>query len=158
MKCLLVIAALLTVVSNVSAAPTDVPLAVLCDNSRDAEMIPPDLSDFNRYGGIYRHVTLTYVPAISLKRVHVEPILTVEGKASVEIRARLFNPKSLNGDVELKHEISDQIEVAYQTAVWGKPTKLELKEIARKDGTTTIKASVSSDGLITKLLNLNNPG
>ena len=33
-----------------------IPLAVRCDNSRDAETIPSDLSDFNRYGGIYRHV------------------------------------------------------------------------------------------------------
>jgi beta-galactosidase len=36
----------------------EVPVAVLCDNSRDAESIPSDLSDFNRYGGLYRHVYL----------------------------------------------------------------------------------------------------
>ena len=50
-------------------------VAVLCDNSRDAEMIPSDQSDFNRYGGLYRHVNLVYVPAISLERVHIEPKL-----------------------------------------------------------------------------------
>src|SRR5215831_13109365 len=43
-----------------------VELAVRCDNSRDLETIPSDLSDFNRYGGLYRHVNLEYVPAISI--------------------------------------------------------------------------------------------
>ena len=47
------------------AGGSDIPLAVLCDNSRDAESIPSDLSDFNRYGGLYRHVSLIYAPAIS---------------------------------------------------------------------------------------------
>jgi beta-galactosidase len=31
-----------------------IPIAIRCDNSRDLEMIPSDLSDFNVYGGIYR--------------------------------------------------------------------------------------------------------
>src|SRR5215217_2830312 len=30
------------------------PVAVMCDNSRDLEMIPSNLSDFNLYGGLYR--------------------------------------------------------------------------------------------------------
>jgi len=29
-------------------------IAVWCDNSRDLEMIPSSLSDFNLYGGLYR--------------------------------------------------------------------------------------------------------
>ncbi len=90
-----------------SKKPSDVPLAVLCDNSRDAEMIPSDLSDFNRYGGIYRHVTLTYVPVISLERVHIEPVLASGGKASVKVRGRLFNPESIQEDVDLQLEVSD---------------------------------------------------
>ncbi len=49
-----------------------VPLAVLADNSRDLQTVPSDISDFNLYGGIYRHVHLVYAPAVSLKRVHVE--------------------------------------------------------------------------------------
>ena len=47
-------------------------MAVLCDNSRNPEMIPSDLSDFNLYGGLYRYVNLVYVPAISLEHVHIE--------------------------------------------------------------------------------------
>ena len=34
------------------------PVAVMCDNSRDLEMIPSNLSDFNLYGGLYRYVNL----------------------------------------------------------------------------------------------------
>ncbi len=83
------------------------PVAVLCDNSRDAEMIPSDQSDFNRYGGLYRHVYLEYVPAISLERVHVEPKLTADGNASVKIRARLYNPKATNGGFGLALEVRD---------------------------------------------------
>lgn len=69
-----------------------VPLAVRCDNSRNAETVPSDLSDFNRYGGIYRHLYLDYVPAVSVERVHVEPTVDPSGQASVKVRARLYNP------------------------------------------------------------------
>lgn len=53
------------------AAPVGVPIAVLCDNSRDLDRIPSDLSDFSLYGGLYRHVNLVYVPAVSLEQLHV---------------------------------------------------------------------------------------
>jgi beta-galactosidase len=88
-------------------AEKSVPLAVRCDNSRDAESIPSDLSDFNRYGGLYRHVTLSYVPAISLQRVHIEPVLAADGKASVKLRSRLFNPTDLSDPADLFIEITD---------------------------------------------------
>ncbi|HEX4119637.1 MAG TPA: glycoside hydrolase family 2 TIM barrel-domain containing protein, partial [Verrucomicrobiae bacterium] len=81
-----------------------VPVAVLCDNSRDLEMIPSNLSDFTLYGGLYRHVSLVYVPAISLERVHVEP---AANHASVKVRARLYNPAALKGEVEVSVEIRD---------------------------------------------------
>ncbi len=84
-----------------------VPLAVLCDNSRDAESIPSDLSDFNRYGGLYRHVNLVYVPAISLARVHIEPGVAADGQASAKIRARLYNPNVLQDEVEFAVEVHD---------------------------------------------------
>ena len=78
-----------------------VPLAVLCDNSRDAETIPSDLSDFCRYGGLYRDVGLHYVPAISIERLHIEPVLTAPDKASVKVSVRLYNPAMLEDQVEL---------------------------------------------------------
>jgi beta-galactosidase len=85
------------------------PLAVLCDNSRDLESIPSDLSDFNRYGGLYRHVNLVSVPAVSIERVHVEPfVFALEGRglaARVQIRARLYNPAALTDPVEVHVEV-----------------------------------------------------
>lgn len=84
-----------------------IPLAVWCDNSRDAETIPSDLSDFNRYGGLYRHVTLVQVPAVALATVHIETKITESGNASVKVRARLHNPErhsdSLAWRVELRN-------------------------------------------------------
>jgi beta-galactosidase len=93
----------------------EVPVAVFCDNSRDAEMIPSDLSDFNRYGGLYRHVYLKYVPAISLERVHVEPTLT-GANGMVKVRARLGNPSALKDEVEVAVEISDRDGKVVQSA------------------------------------------
>lgn len=85
----------------------DIPVAVLCDNSRDAESIPSDLSDFNRYGGLYRHVSLVYVPAISLERVHVEASTKDGAKAQVSLRARLLNSQALTDSVEVSFEVRD---------------------------------------------------
>jgi beta-galactosidase len=85
----------------------DVPVAVWCDNARDLEMIPSNLSDFTLYGGLYRHVDLVCVPAISLERVHVEPIVNSAGDASVKVRARLYNPDSQADDVEVSVELRD---------------------------------------------------
>src|SRR5262245_5122243 len=53
----------------------EVPVAVLCDNSRDLEMIPSALSDFNRYGGLYRYVNLQYLPALSLEGVRIAAVV-----------------------------------------------------------------------------------
>lgn len=48
-----------------------VPIAIRCDNGRDIEMIPSDMSDFNLYGGIYRPLHLTYAPKVSIENVHI---------------------------------------------------------------------------------------
>jgi beta-galactosidase len=86
----------LTAAARAAAARSEnregIPLAVWCDNSRDAETIPSDLSDFNRYGGLYRHVTLVQLPAVALARVHVVTRITPSGAAAVQVRARLHNP------------------------------------------------------------------
>jgi len=49
-------------------------IAIRCDNSRDLEMIPSSLSDFNVYGGLYRYVNLVYVPQIWIQQVHIQAI------------------------------------------------------------------------------------
>jgi beta-galactosidase len=46
-----------------------IPMAIRCDNSRDLEMIPSDLSDFNLYGGLYRYVNLVYVPSLYFESI-----------------------------------------------------------------------------------------
>jgi beta-galactosidase len=84
-----------------------VPIAVMCDNSRDLEMIPSNLSDFNLYGGLYRHVNLHYVPAVSLERVHIETELLANGKAHVAVRGRLYNPAQLKDEVDIEVSVTD---------------------------------------------------
>ncbi|MEI8290173.1 MAG: alginate lyase family protein [Verrucomicrobiota bacterium] len=84
----------------------EVPIAVMCDNSRDAESIPSDLSDFNRYGGLYRHVSLVYVPAVSVERMHVEAKLDGD-HAAVSVRLRLLNPLKTKDEVSLEFEVQD---------------------------------------------------
>ena len=104
-------------VAKAASAPDfagTVPLAVRCDNSRDAETIPSDLSDFNRYGGLYRHVTLLNVPDVSLERLHLLP--RREGEAwIVGVRGRLRNPQGQAGDVKLKIDIRDQAGTVVRT-------------------------------------------
>ena len=113
----------------------EVPLAVMCDNSRDAESIPSDLSDFNRYGGLYRHVSLVYAPAVSLERVHVEPVLVGE-KVTVKVRARLNNPSALKDEVELALEVRDAQDKVIHTATqklapWSGQKEINAFEIAK---------------------------
>ena len=77
-----------------------IPIAILCDNTRDLEMIPSNLSDFNLYGGLYRYLNLVYLPAISLERVHVLSNIDSQGNAKVTVRGRLYNPLDLKDEVE----------------------------------------------------------
>jgi beta-galactosidase len=94
-----------------------VPVAVRCDNSRDLEAIPSSLNDFYRYGGLYRHVNLVIVPAISLERVHIEPVIQPEGGARARVMARLYNPARLAGDLQVSVRISDpRGEVVYNAS------------------------------------------
>src|SRR5665213_2661569 len=90
-----------------AAKGNTVPVAVMCDNSGVLEMIPFNLSDVTLYGGLYRHVDLVYVPAISLERVHVEPALTSADDATVKVRGRLYNPASLADEVTVSVEVRD---------------------------------------------------
>lgn len=49
-----------------------IPLSIRTDNSRNLEMIPSDLSDFNLYGGLYRYVNLIYEAPISIRNLFVD--------------------------------------------------------------------------------------
>jgi beta-galactosidase len=73
-----------------------VPLSVRTDNSRDLELIPSDLSDFNLYGGIYRYLNLVYVPAVSFDKVHVKASTDAAGKNGVvRVKAFLYDPANI---------------------------------------------------------------
>jgi beta-galactosidase len=97
----------ITAAATNKGANGELPVAVLCDNSRDAEMIPSDLSDFDRYGGLYRHVNLVYVPAISLAQVHITPKLAADGTASLQVRAQLYNPTAATDNLQFVVEVRD---------------------------------------------------
>jgi beta-galactosidase len=84
-----------------------VPIAVLCDNSESLERPPSDLSDFSLYGGLYRHVHLAYVPAVSVEAVHIAPSWTPGNAATVSVKARLYNPLKFSGDARVSVEIVD---------------------------------------------------
>ncbi len=73
--------------------PSGVPISVLCDNSRDLDRIPGDLSDFSLYGGLYRHVNLVYVPAASLESLHVHTRLPApDSVAEISVLGTLYFP------------------------------------------------------------------
>lgn len=92
-----------------------IPVAVMCDNSRDLETIPSDTSDFNLYGGIYRYLNLTYVPAISIRQAHItvdtstiEERSDAEGEScSVLVAAELYNPEQYDEDVKITIQLKD---------------------------------------------------
>jgi beta-galactosidase len=115
-----------------------VPVAVLCDNSRDLEMIPSNLSDFTLYGGLYRHVNLVLVPAISLEHVHV-----FATNSTIKVRASLYNPQSLPDSIEATIEIRDASGQSVYTTTQKMPPWTGEKEIT---GTTVANPQFWSPG------------
>jgi beta-galactosidase len=70
-----------------------IPILIRTDNSRDLELIPSDLSDFNLYGGIYRYLNLVYVPALSIDKLFAFAETDKTGKTGkVNVRTRFYNP------------------------------------------------------------------
>ena len=81
-----------------------IPLSIRCDNSRDLEMIPSNLSDFNLYGGIYRYLNLEYTPQVSLDRLFVHAEVDSLGKlGKINIKTRFYNPlNEKNATISIK--------------------------------------------------------
>lgn len=74
-----------------------IPIAIRCDNSRDLEMIPSDLSDFNLYGGVYRYLNLVYVPQISIDKIFATATVDSKGReGKLNIRTRFLNPDNID--------------------------------------------------------------
>jgi len=75
-----------------------VPVSVRTDNSRDLEMIPSNLSDFNVYGGIYRYLNLVYTPPLSVDKMFAKAEVDAEGKlGKLSVKARFYNPAHVGG-------------------------------------------------------------
>ena len=88
--------------------PEGVPIAVLCDNSRDLDRMPSDLSDFTLYGGLYRHVNLVYVPAVSLETVQIRTDLpTPKSPAKITVVGTLYNPTNSTGSLNINVDVTD---------------------------------------------------
>jgi beta-galactosidase len=84
-----------------------VPLSIRCDNSRDLEMIPSNLSDFNVYGGIYRYLNLVYVPSFSIDRLFVNARVDPKGlEGKFDLSIKLLN-KSGSAKAHLRIDITD---------------------------------------------------
>ena len=73
-----------------------VPVIIRCDNTRDLEMMPSNLSDFNVYGGIYRYLNLVYNPEMAIDKVFAHATVDAKGaQGKVTVKARFLNQNNL---------------------------------------------------------------
>ena len=85
-----------------------IPVSIRTDNSRDLEMIPSSLSDFNIYGGIYRSLNLVYLPAVSFDKVHVKAEVDKEGKmGKLTINTNLYEPTKSTENSKIQIRLMD---------------------------------------------------
>lgn len=69
-----------------------IPLSIRVNNSRNTERIPSSMSDFNVYGGIYRHVNLVYAPSLTFKKPSIETIVNPKTQnATISVETALLN-------------------------------------------------------------------
>lgn len=82
-----------------------VPVEIRCDNSRDAESIPSQLSDFNIYGGIYRYLNLVYQPNVAVDNLYASTTLDKDYKTgTIDVKANFYNPeqlKQVSGNIKI---------------------------------------------------------
>ncbi len=106
-----------------------IPVSIRTDNSRDLEMIPSDLADFNIYGGIYRYLNLVYVPALSVDKMFAKAEVDAAGKlGKLTVKARFYNPAGIN-DATVKLKLMDpagKIVAGTEKKINGLNTDLDL--------------------------------
>ncbi len=109
-----------------------VPISVRCDNSRDLEMIPSDLSDFNLYGGLYRYLNLIYLPANYISQVHIDADVASRRSGSVNLKLQSVADHPFNAEVEV---CDPNGEVVYSSTIEnianGSEYKFDIKSIIR---------------------------
>ncbi|MFA9390778.1 MAG: glycoside hydrolase family 2 TIM barrel-domain containing protein [Prolixibacteraceae bacterium] len=127
-----------------------IPLSIRCDNSRDLEMIPSDLSDFTIYGGLYRHVNLQYFPAqyFSSIKIDTEGLKNGQsGKLIFELIPAL--PFKTNPEVDIEI-VNPQGEIIYTATLKNGEYKIqtEIRKPERWSPQTPalyqLKASISN--------------
>jgi beta-galactosidase len=118
-------------VQHLSAAEAKggAPIVVLCDNSPDLDRVPSDLSDFCLYGGLYRHVSLVYLPSVALDAIHVLPVFAADGSAQVSVKARLFNPANRSLVCTVSVEVRDAAGRVVHSTTKSKPAWTSLSEL-----------------------------
>lgn len=80
-----------------------VPLSIRTDNSRDLEMIPSSLSDFNLYGGVYRYLNLAYTPPVAVEKLFINAEIDKRGKSgTIKVNAQFSYPASFIDSVSNK--------------------------------------------------------
>lgn len=79
-------------------------LIIRCDNSRDVNTIPSDLSDFNIYGGIYREAYIIYEGKTYIEQLHLSPIFDYKNKKGTLTVCTKFNNKIASCDIEISKE------------------------------------------------------
>lgn len=80
-----------------------IPVSIKTDNTRDLELIPSGLSDFNVYGGIYRYLNLVYVPPVALDKLFARAETDKAGKVgNVQVTARFYPVSATNAPVSIK--------------------------------------------------------
>jgi beta-galactosidase len=83
-----------------------IPIEIRCDNSRDLETIPSQLSDFNVYGGIYRYLNLVYQPQVGIDKLYANASIDTVTKAGwINTQISLYNPdniKQVTGELRIK--------------------------------------------------------
>lgn len=84
-----------------------IPLNIRCDNTRDAEMLPSDLSDFNLYGGLYRYLNLVYTPSLAFNKVQVNASVDAKEKKGLLGIDVTFDLHSTVASAGLKVKIYD---------------------------------------------------
>lgn len=101
-----------------------IPISIRCDNSRDLEMIPSDLSDFNVYGGLYRYLNLVYTPEVSVDKLFALAEVDAQGKqGNLKITGRFYNPGKLTSA-----DVNVQVKDSQGKVVFNAKKQTELKE------------------------------
>lgn len=106
------------------------PLAICCDNSPDAETIPSNLSDFCRYGGLYREVRLVEVPPVSVETFHLRSVLDSRKTATLTPVVTLRRPVPVGESIAIEIALRDPSgqEISrreIQTDAWEGPRELD---------------------------------